>query len=444
MASVWTDETQGGKRRYRVVFTDEHGKRKTIRLSGVNKAGAAEVASKVQGIVSARISGAPLPNAVAEWLANLGDELHSKLTAAGLCDPRRSISLAAFVDGLIADWEGRQGKAKPAARTVINWKAARGKLCEYFPEDRQLSEFTTEHAKAWRVWLTEKHAPATVSAHVKRAKQFFREAVEQGYLLASPFEGLIAGDDSNAERKAYVSTDDAQKLIDAAPDAEWRLLIALARYGGLRTPSETLRLRWCDINWEAGTMRVTSPKTAKQGKGSRLVPLFEELLPHLLEAREVAPADAVYCVTRYRDGESNLRTQLGRIIDRAGLEAWPRLWHALRASRATDLCDRFPSHCAAEWLGHTEEVARKNYRSVTPEHMALARGEAPTRHPGQDTNQEPAGGGARGGATPPGIGGNAAPHAAPPQRKNPEKTIVSRGLMRGKVPRRGVEPLSPP
>ncbi len=46
----------------------------------------------------------------------------------------------------------------------------------------------------------------------------------------------------------------------ACPDTQWRLLVALCRYGGPRCPSEHLRLRWEDIDWERGRMIVDSPK----------------------------------------------------------------------------------------------------------------------------------------------------------------------------------------
>lgn len=435
MASVST-ETVNGRKRYRVTFRDAHGKRRFLRLPGVSKKDAGEVASKVQAIVSARITGAPLGNAVAEWLTAIGDKLHAKLAAAQLVEQRKVASLGGFLDSLIREWESRTGSDKPAERTVINWRAARGKLCDGLGEGRPLRDLTPDDAKRWRASLSNEYAPATVAAHVKRAKQFFREAVERGYLLASPFEGLVAGDDSNDDRKAYVSTNDTAKLLEVAPDADWRLLIALARFGGLRTPSESLRLRWSDIDWAAGTMRVTSPKTAKQGKGSRIVPLFAELLPYLRDAHEVVPEGAVYCVERYRGSETNLRTHLLRLIDRAGLEKWPRLWHALRASRATDLADRFPSHVAAAWLGHTEEIARRNYRSVTPEHLAMAQGERPVKHPGES--------GTGGGTATARKCQNRAPNSVPLQRQNPVKPSVFRGLACVAVPPRGVEPLSPP
>ena len=65
------------------------------------------------------------------------------------------------------------------------------------------------------------------------------------------------------------------KVIDACPNAQWRLLFALSRFGGLRCPSEHLALRWDGIDSEAGRMLVHSPKTKHHPGGeSRLVPIF--------------------------------------------------------------------------------------------------------------------------------------------------------------------------
>ena len=44
----------------------------------------------------------------------------------------------------------------------------------------------------------------------------------------------------------------------------------------------------------------------------------------------------------------------------------------LRASRATELADFFPSHVCAAWLGHTEKIADAFYRQVTDEHFTRA------------------------------------------------------------------------
>jgi hypothetical protein len=65
------------------------------------------------------------------------------------------------------------------------------------------------------------------------------------------------------------------------------------------------------------------------------------------------------------DGESNLRTTLLKIIARAGVKPWPKLWQNLRASAATDWARSRAEHVATEFCGHTKQVAIENYRMVT-------------------------------------------------------------------------------
>ena len=60
-----------------------------------------------------------------------------------------------------------------------------------------------------------------------------------------------------------------------------------------------------------------------------------------------------FVITRYRDSNANLRTQLQRIIKRAGLKPWPKLFHNLRATRQTELSEEFPAHVVCSWLGNT-------------------------------------------------------------------------------------------
>src|SRR5581483_8650202 len=86
----------------------------------------------------------------------------------------------------------------------------------------------------------------------------------------------------NPAKQFFVTAEMAQRVLDTCPDAEWRLLFALSRYGGLRCPSEHLALTWQDVDWERGRFLVHSPKTEHhEGKGERWVPIFPELKPYL-------------------------------------------------------------------------------------------------------------------------------------------------------------------
>ncbi len=110
---------------------------------------------------------------------------------------------------------------------------------------------------------------------------------------------------------------------------------------------------------------MRSPKTEHhEGKASRIVPLFPELLQPLLDLRAATPADATYVINRYRGG-CNLNPHLRRIIGRAGLKPWERTWHNMRASRQTELATSYPLHTVCAWLGNTKAIAAGHYLQIT-------------------------------------------------------------------------------
>src|SRR3954465_9085694 len=100
----------------------------------------------------------------------------------------------------------------------------------------------------------------------------------------------------------FVSREDVQKVLDACPDVQWRLLFSLSRFGGLRCPSEHLMLKWADVDWDKNRLLVHSPKTEHHDGGDcRFVPLFPELRQLLLEAFAEAAEGTEYVITQCRD-----------------------------------------------------------------------------------------------------------------------------------------------
>jgi hypothetical protein len=120
-------------------------------------------------------------------------------------------------------------------------------------------------------------------------------------------------------------------------------------------------------------MVVHSPKTEHhQGKDRRTVPIYPELLPYLQEAFDLAPAGTEFVITRYRKKNTNLRSQFERIICKAQLKPWPKLFQNLRSSRETELTQKFPLHVVCAWMGNSQAVAAKHYLQVTDEHFKSA------------------------------------------------------------------------
>jgi integrase len=162
----------------------------------------------------------------------------------------------------------------------------------------------------------------------------------------------------------FVTQDGTRKVMEECSSSDLRLIVALARFGRLRIPSELAGLTWQDVNWEKERIRVTSPKTEHhEGRGERFIPLFPELRPLLEEAFEAAPEGAVYVVgERHRNGDINLRTPLLRAIRRAGLTPWPKLFVNLRSGRETELVEEFPTHVVTTWLA-TQRQSRSDITS---------------------------------------------------------------------------------
>jgi hypothetical protein len=170
---------------------------------------------------------------------------------------------------------------------------------------------------------------------------------------------------SNKERKHYVDLGTFAKVLEKAPNARWRSLLVLARLAAFRIPSEAQGLKWEHIAWEAKRISIVgSSKTEHHAdRQVRIVPMFPEIEKELLKLHIEAKDGAEYVFPELR-ADTNLRTTLVKIIRRAGVKAWPKLWQNLRSSAATDFARSVPSHIAAAICGHTEEVAQEHYWTV--------------------------------------------------------------------------------
>ncbi len=174
----------------------------------------------------------------------------------------------------------------------------------------------------------------------------------------------------------------------------WRpgtgLLFALSRYGGLRCPSEHLGLHWCDVDWDRSRVTIRSQKAEHHpGGGSRVIPMFPELRPRLEAVWEQAEPATEYVITKYRDCNTDLRTQLFKIIRRAGLKPWPKLFQNLRATRQTELAERFPAHEVCAWIGNSRTVAEKHCLQVTDEHYVQGVVQLSVLQPAAEPRTEP-------------------------------------------------------
>jgi integrase len=207
------------------------------------------------------------------------------LAKAGLVTPRDNPDaqtvplLGAFIDAYILK---RNADTNPGTR--VNYGQARRYLVDFFGATRPMNKINQGDAEDFRLDLLSRLADNTARRVCGRAKQFFAAAIRHKLIVENPFVEMKCSIIENRERDRFITRAEAAKVLEACPDAQWRLLFALSRFGGLRCPSEHLGLKWQDIDWEHYRMTIRSPKTARKGKPSRLVPIFPELRPYLEEA----------------------------------------------------------------------------------------------------------------------------------------------------------------
>jgi len=377
-----------------------------------NGSQAKPIVPQLELLLTAKGMDSALKPQTVEFLKALDGTLHQRLAKAGLIEMRKSAEELKAEQATVglSYFTGRYIESRTDAkiRTVRKWKTTQRLLKEFLGADTDLATVTAGDAHRFKLHLmkmkkkdgTAFYSPSTLGKHIEGAKLFFTAAMDDAIRSDNPFAKVKGSKAVNEDRVRFISQDDIRKCIEATPDPQWKLILGLSRFGGLRTPSEHVRLRWEDILWDQNKIVVHSPKTEHhEGRAYRHVPLFPELLPFLLDAAERAD-DSGFVVTKIRDCESNLRTTFLKIIKRAGLKPWPKLLQNLRASRQTELQESYPTHVVCAWMGNGPKVAQKHYLQVTEAHFEKAQ---------QKAQQQPA-------ATP----GNAQQSAVTRKEKTPE------------------------
>ena len=375
---------ESGRDSWKLRWHDAQGRRCSIGLGVMPKKSAEQFKNRFEELQGVVRSNTTKPVGLIEWLDGLGDELHGRLAAKGLVTPRAKRSLKAFCDSF---QESRRGIA---VATSVRDRQVIDVLIEYFGGDRAIDSITAQDAESWRNWLKDhgnkrdsdraELSDNTVRRRTGVASQIFSKAIKWDLIRKNPFDGLEKSIRENPDRMQYVSWSDVLKLIDVAPNAEWRALLAFLRLTGCRAPSEVHDLRWADLDFADRKITIRSPKTRHLGSrhAVRSCPMFLELVPYLEELADViCPGINVPMSERVfpfvKNGTTNLRTPIERMIRLAGMQQWPKLIQNLRSSRQTELLDSFPVKDVCDWFGNSPAIVAKHYAQSRSEFSERAK-----------------------------------------------------------------------
>jgi len=363
-----------------IQFFDQNKKRRPIHLGKkYNEKTARELKEIVEKIIYHRDNSLVPDKKTQTWIQEASPEIRDKLAAVGLIEKPPTHTVKELWDTFI------EKKTDVKDTTMTTYTAAKDRFFLFFEGKELIADLTPARMRLWKEYLRTQApcegakvpglAESTVAGTIAKAKAVFNWSVQAGWLVTSPLDGVGRGSFVNEDKDRFITMDEYARLLDACPCSDWRVIIALARIGGLRCPSEVLRLKWSDINWNLDQFDVTSPKTERyKGKKGRWVPLFPALRSEL-ESLFFKPSSegTEYVINRYRDPErTNLGTQFGRIVQLAGIEPVKRPFDNMRASRSTEIYAEHGAFLESQWIGHSSKIAKDHYLQVREEDFERA------------------------------------------------------------------------
>jgi integrase len=245
-----------------------------------------------------------------------------------------------------------------------------------------IDRITTEHVAAYMAAkAAEGLQTKTISNHLNFAHGLFAFAVKRGWAAANPVVGIdrprVSGTDPDIR---YLDRDDVEALLRAAPDDRLgptdRALYLTATMAGLRQ-GELAALRWQDVDWAAGVIRVRRTYTRgqfgtpKSKRSSRAVPMADrlagELERHFQCSHYQADDDLVFAHpdTGGPYDASKLRKRFKAALRAAGIR--PVRFHDLRHSYGTAMAAAGALRALQEWMGHRDYKTTSIYADYAPD-----------------------------------------------------------------------------
>lgn len=172
-----------------------------------------------------------------------------------------------------------------------------------------------------------------------------------------------------APKDRVLSRDEVERLIESADAFHVKLAIRLLWATGARKEA-ILSLRWEQVDFARGLIRLRDDADAKRRKNRATVPMGDKARALLLEAKAGALTD--YVIEWAGKPVRSIRTGFDRAAERAKLiDVSP---HVLRHSAAVAMAEAgIPMAEIAQYLGHSDvSVTYRVYARYSPDHLRRA------------------------------------------------------------------------
>jgi integrase len=234
-------------------------------------------------------------------------------------------------------------------------------------DHRMIQRFITARAKSV--------VAQTVNKDLRQLRTFLKWCCRQDYISKCPdFKGSVLHVDKAEPRQ--VSDDEIQSVMRALDDPAltltkctaswWRVFIRMALFTGMRR-AELLGLKWSDVDFDAGTVRVN--RFTSKGRKDRSYEDAVELISMLREwhdqqVRVPAPSEKVLPFLKNVRG---LYSDWDRILLHAGIPTERRFVpHDCRSTCVSGmLAEGVALTSVRDWVGHSSVAVTEHYYAAT-------------------------------------------------------------------------------
>jgi len=241
------------------------------------------------------------------------------------------------------------------------------RFLEFFGAEAPLGSITAERIEEYRGSRREGKgdeqsgvANATINRETASLRRFFTVLLRWGWIRRHPMTYVQKLREAQPAPRA-VSPEDVARVLDATQDSpeHVRRFLHLMAYLGLRN-SEAARLRWRDVDFDAGRVFVEStPTNPTKSYKSRVVPAARELLDFLRPLQGAPEAFVVSLPDGSSVAPNTLSQAASKLFKRAAVSGSA---YTLRHSFATILLLKgVAPHDAKDAMGHHSLTVTEKY-----------------------------------------------------------------------------------
>lgn len=242
-------------------------------------------------------------------------------------------------------------------------------------EQTQVTTITEQDVRSYLMGRASKGIAAkSLARYRSHLKNFFAYLKQQGMVENNPVE-LVQTPKIKRKLPEVLDVDTVFKLVDIAVDSEVavrdKAILELFYSSGLRL-SELSQLRWCDLDFDSGLVRVLG-----KGNKERLVPVGKMAQKALLAWQPIAKlwnqSDDDFVFISQRGGQLKHRSIQARVKHWAQQQGlWERVYpHLLRHSFASHMLESSSDlRSVQEMLGHADLSTTQIYTHLNFQHLA--------------------------------------------------------------------------